>query len=263
MTSQLITDNLIENLLVIARSAGHEILEIYRTDFSATEKSDLSPVTQADVNAEAIILRELALLTPDIPVVSEEAASDGQLPKVGQRFWLVDPLDGTKEFINRNGEFTVNIALIENGVPVMGVVYAPTMDRLYAGAQEIGSFIEEHGNRRSIACRRPPNAGLTVVASRSHGAGELLNDFLEKHAVSDLVNAGSSIKLCMIACGDADAYPRFGRTMEWDIAAGDALLRAAGGIVLAADGSPMKYGKSNFENPYFIAWGSTPFTRSL
>lgn len=234
---------LLDALLPIARAAGDEIMQIYATDFAVRGKTDASPVTEADERAEALILPALARLSPDIPVVSEEEAAAGRIPAVGERFWLVDPLDGTKEFISRNGEFTVNIALIEHGAPMLGVVFAPALDRLFAGAAGIGATVEDKGVRRTIACRTPPAEGLTVVASRSHGDAEAL--------------AGSSLKLCLVAAGEADVYPRLGRTMEWDIAAGDAVLRAAGGIVRTLDGTTLRYGKADFANPHFAAWGTT------
>lgn len=247
---------LIESLLPVVRAAGQAILDIYATDFEVRGKADASPVTEADERAEAVILPRLALLTPDIPVVSEEQAAAGCIPQVAGRFWLVDPLDGTKEFIGRNGEFTVNVALIENGVPVLGVVLAPALDRLFGGCAGVGAFAESAGTRRPIACREVPAEGLTVVASRSHGDAQALEGFLTGRKVASQTNAGSSLKLCLVAAGEADVYPRLGRTMEWDIAAGDAVLRAAGGMVLTLDGAPLRYGKPDFANPHFAAWGS-------
>jgi 3'(2'), 5'-bisphosphate nucleotidase len=242
-----------------ARAAGKSILDIYSTDFEIRGKADTSPVTAADEAAEEIILAALARCTPDIPVISEEAASRGVVPAVQQRFWLVDPLDGTKEFISRNGEFTVNIALIEQGRPVMGVVLAPALDRLFAGrvgsGSDAGAFVEERGERRPIACRAVPSEGLTVVSSRSHGDAAALDAFLEGRRVATSVNAGSSLKLCLVASGEADLYPRLGRTMEWDIAAGHAVLCAAGGDVRTLDGVPLTYGKPGLDNPHFVAHG--------
>jgi 3'(2'), 5'-bisphosphate nucleotidase len=246
---------LLEQVLPVTRAAGHAILEVYATDFEVRGKSDASPVTAADERAEAIILAALAKLTPSIPVVSEEAAAAGRIPAVEDSFWLVDPLDGTKEFINRNGEFTVNIALIEKGRPTLGVVLAPALSRLFAGAEGAGAFLEENAQRRPIACRVAPAAGLTVVASRSHGDPEALDRFLAGRKVAHQTNAGSSLKLCLVAAGEADLYPRLGRTMEWDIAAGDAVLRAAGGMVKTLSGEPLAYGKPGFANPHFAAWG--------
>ena len=257
MNATLDYRGLLDALLPVARSAGAAIMQVYATDFAVRGKTDASPVTEADERAEALILSELARLTPEIPVVSEEEAAAGRIPAVGERFWLVDPLDGTKEFINRNGEFTVNIALVEQGAPVLGVVFAPALDRLFAGAAGLGAFAEDRGARRSIAARTPPTEGLTVVASRSHGDAEALAAFLAGRKVASQTNAGSSLKLCLVAAGEADVYPRLGRTMEWDIAAGDAVLRAAGGIVRTLDGPALCYGKPDFANPYFAAWGAS------
>jgi len=239
----------------LARQAGALIMEVYATDFAVRGKADTSPVTEADEKAEALILAELRSLTSYIPIVSEEAASAGQIPDIGARFWLVDPLDGTKEFISRNGEFTVNIALIEEQRPTLGVVYAPALDRLFSGTETSGARVEEPAGSRDIACRRVPSSGLTVVSSRSHGDAIALNRFLEGRTVAAIVNAGSSLKFCLVAAGEADLYPRFGRTMEWDTAAGDAVLRAAGGRVTELDGRELRYGKPGFANPHFIAAG--------
>jgi 3'(2'), 5'-bisphosphate nucleotidase len=246
---------LIEQLIVIAQGAADAIMAIYATDFDVRGKKDASPVTEADEKAEAVILAGLARLAPEIPVISEEAAAAGHIPKVGRRFWLVDPLDGTREFISRNGEFTVNIALIDEGRPVLGIVLAPALGRLFAGARGIGAFVEDSAGRRPIHCRSVPNDGLAVVASRSHGDVEALDFFLAGRKLASLKAAGSSLKLCLIAAGEADLYPRFGRTMEWDIAAGHAVLAAAGGRVCTLDGGELLYGKEGLDNPYFVATG--------
>lgn len=246
---------LLEQLVPVVRRAGAVITEIYATDFEVRGKGDASPVTEADERAEALISLALAELTPEIPVIAEEAVAAGRIAAVGERFWLVDPLDGTREFIRRNGEFTVNVALIERGEPVLGVVYAPALDRLFAGAAGAGAFTEERGERRAIAVREPPAEGLTVVASRSHGDPAALETFLQGRPVAQLRNAGSSLKICLIAAGEADLYPRLGRTMEWDIAAGHAVLAAAGGRITRVDGAPLTYGKPEFANPHFVAWG--------
>ena len=246
---------LLEQIIGAARSAGDAIMEIYATDFDVAKKSDASPVTAADEKAEAVILKALASIAPEIPVISEEAASAGHIPDVGNRFWLVDPLDGTKEFISKNGEFTVNIALIENHKPVLGVVLAPALSRLFAGAVGEGAFIEDKAGRRAIRCRKTPAEGLTVVSSRSHGDAAALDAFLAGRKVASSVNAGSSLKLCLIAAGEADMYPRLGRTMEWDIAAGHAVLSAAGGFVKTLEGKELGYGKEGLDNPHFVASG--------
>ena len=213
-------------------------------------------MTQADLDAERIILEVLRQLTPDIPVVAEEEVSAGRVPDVGERFWLVDPLDGTREFLNRNGEFTVNIALIENRVPVLGVVHAPDRKLTFTGRMP-GEATRQEGDGpvRRIRVRTPPAEGLTVVASRRHGSATELDGFLQGRTVADRVSCGSSLKFCVVASGEADVYPRFGPTMEWDTAAGHAVLAAAGGCITMTDGADFLYRKPDFLNPYFIAWG--------
>jgi len=250
-----------DELARIARAAGARIMEVYATDFAVRGKGDASPVTEADELAEAVIVSALQQLAPAIPIVAEEAVAAGRIPAVDQLFWLVDPLDGTKEFISRNGEFTVNIALVQGGQPVLGVVFAPALDRLFVGAVGQGAYVEQGGQRKSIRCRATPQAGLTVVASRSHGDAAALDALLAGHAVAALAQAGSSLKLCLVASGEADLYPRLGRTMEWDIAAGHAVLAAAGGTVTEVAGKPLRYGKPGFDNPHFIAAGLSGFSR--
>ena len=245
----------LESLARIARRAGELVLEVYATDFAVCGKDDQSPVTEADERAEQQIVAALKVLSPQLPIVAEEAVAAGRTPAVGSQFWLVDPLDGTKEFINRNGEFTVNIALVTDGRPVLGVVYAPALDLLFAGDVACGAWLETAGGRRPIHCRAVPEAGLTVIGSRSHGDAAALDAFLSGRKVAALVSAGSSLKLCRIAAGEADLYPRLGRTMEWDIAAGQAVLVAAGGSVCDLHGAALRYGKPGFENPHFVASG--------
>ncbi len=235
------------------REAGALIMQIYSTDFSVRGKADASPVTEADERAEKLIVPALQALTPDVPVVAEEAVAAGAVPTVADWFWLVDPLDGTKEFISRNGEFTVNVALVHRGAPVLGAVFAPALGRMFAGVVGQGAWLEDAQGRRAIRCRAVPEAGLTVVASRSHGDAAALDAFLAGRKVAALANAGSSLKLCLVAAGEADLYPRLGRTMEWDIAAGHAVLAAAGGAVRTLDGQPLRYGKPGFDNPHFAA----------
>jgi len=247
--------SIVDDLLPMARAAGDQILEVYGEAFEVRRKQDASPVTEADERAEALILAGLDDLSPRMPIVSEEAYAAGVAPEIGPAFWLVDPLDGTKEFISRNGEFTVNIALIEDGLPVLGVVYAPAVDRLYYGRRGEGAYLIEHNQTRRIHCRRPPEAGVTVVSSRSHGDPAALEHYLSGRAVVASRQAGSSLKFCLLAAGEADLYPRFGRTMEWDTAAGHAVLSAAGGRVTTLDGAALRYGKPGFENPHFIAMG--------
>ncbi len=239
----------------IAEEAGRATLRFYGLTEAAT-KADGSPVTAADQAAEDIILPALRALTPDIPVVSEEEASKGLSPDVtGARFWLVDPLDGTKEFLSGNGEFTVNIALIEHGVPVLGVVVVPALGETYAGAAPGSAVLEDAAGERCIAVRTPPAEGLTVVGSRSHGDAAAMEAFLGDRKIASFRPAGSSLKLCLIARGEADLYPRLGTTMEWDIAAGHAVLRAAGGSVSTVDGNAFLYGKPGYKNPHFVASG--------
>ncbi|MBM3519514.1 MAG: 3'(2'),5'-bisphosphate nucleotidase CysQ, partial [Alphaproteobacteria bacterium] len=236
-------------LVKLALAAGREIMAIYGTDFSARAKGDLTPVTEADEVAERVILDGLATLDPGTPVVSEEAASGGHIPDVARDFYLVDPLDGTKEFISRNGEFTVNIARIRDGKPVAGVVYAPAQRSIYWGELDHGAAQatikpdETLSPWTPIHVRALPVDGATVVASRSH-RDQATDDYLQTVKVKALCSAGSSLKFCLVAAGEADLYPRFGRTMEWDTAAGHAVLLAAGGRVLATDGGPLLYGKS-------------------
>lgn len=243
-------------LIDITRRAASVIMDIYNTDFEVRGKSDDSPVTEADEKAEAVIIEALRELAPEIPIIAEEAVAAGKTEQIAERFWLVDPLDGTREFINRNGEFTVNIALIENGQPILGVVYAPAIDRLFAGCVGHGAQVIEAGEVRDIQIRDIPAEGLTVVASRSHGDPEALKQFLGDQKVAEVRNAGSSLKICLVAAGEADLYPRLGRTMEWDIAAGHAVLRAAGGRLTNLERQDLGYGKTGFENPHFLAFGA-------
>ena len=196
--------DLLQQLVPIVRAAGELVMAVYATDFDVVSKDDASPVTAADQQAEDLITEALMRLAPGIPVIGEEAVSGGAVPAIGERFWLVDPLDGTKEFINRNGEFTVNIALVEDGQPVLGVVLAPALDALYAGGVGLGAWLEQGGQRTPITCRAVPPEGLSVVASRSHGDAAALDAFLAGRKVARNVSAGSSLKLCLVASGQAD-----------------------------------------------------------
>lgn len=245
----------LEAVVRIVREAGAVVMSVYDGPIDVRTKGDASPVTEADERAEALIVPALRALAPHIPVVAEEMAARGEADAVGRTFWLVDPLDGTKEFIGRNGEFTVNVALVHDGRPVLGVVGAPALGRLFAGVVGQGAWVEDAAGRRAITVRAVPAEGLTVVASRSHGDAAALDAFLAGRRVARLANAGSSLKLCLLAAGEADLYPRLGRTMEWDIAAGHAVLAAAGGQVTLLDGTPFGYGKPGFENPHFVARG--------
>ena len=247
---------LLTPLEALARKAGILILEVYNSDFSVQGKSDSSPVTAADEKAEAIILPGLAELTPGVPVVAEESVAAGRIPDLGSGlFWLGDPLDGTKEFIKRNGEFTVNIGLIRDGIPVLGVVLAPARGELWSGTGSTAYKVDRLG-RRPISCRRIPATGAVAMTSRSHRNPEAMDKWLESYPGATLSFAGSSLKFCLVAEGTADLYPRFGPTCEWDIAAASAVLLAAGGKVTTFDGTPMSYGKApKFLNPDFIAHG--------
>jgi 3'(2'), 5'-bisphosphate nucleotidase len=247
--------SLLDAATPLIREAGVLVMRVYVTDFQVEIKGDQSPVTVADQCAEKVIFEGLRRLTPNIPIVGEEAASAGDIPDVSNRFWLVDPIDGTKEFISRNGEFTVNIALIDHGVPVLGLVLAPALGRLFGGADGLGAWVEDHERRRPISVRSVPFEGLTVVGSRHHGDNAAVAALLAGRRIAAHRTVGSSLKLCLVAEGAADVYPRFGRTMEWDTAAGDAVLRAAGGAVRTTAGELLGYAKQGFENPDFVAWG--------
>ncbi len=248
-----------------AVSAGQAIMEVFEAGATVRLKDDASPVTEADERAERIILSILATALPDTPVVAEESAAAGKVPEVaGRPFILVDPLDGTKEFVNRREDFTVNIALVVDGAPVAGVVYAPARGVAYcgssAGAEKLLIAPDFTISARKAIHARPVAEEMVAVASRSHSTPET-EMFLDRQRVSSRTSVGSSLKFCLLAEGVADVYPRFGRTMEWDTAAGDAVLRAAGGMTLDLDGLPLRYGKvgqatdSDFANPSFIAWG--------
>ncbi len=245
-----------------ALAAGPAVMEEYARGGDARSKEDGSPVTLADHRAEAIICERLARVAPFTPVVAEESTAAGvQISAVG-RFLLVDPLDGTREFIARNGEFTINVALVEGGVPIAGAVYAPAIGRLWMGGDRafvcetrLGTESPDEDTRRRIMTRPAPSS-LIALASRSHRDAET-ESFLSRLPVREARSAGSSLKFCVVAEGEGDVYPRFGPTMEWDTAAADAVLRAAGGVVLDTAGSPLLYGKFDrvLRNGSFIAWG--------
>lgn len=245
---------ILQAVIEIARAAGEEVLDVYRNGCAVEHKDDGSPVTEADHRAEEIICGRLSQLSPGVAIVAEEGRVCEQPASAPERFWLVDPLDGTKEFLSRNGEFTVNIALVQSGTPVLGVILAPALGRLFAAADR-SAFIEDGAGRRTLAARATPDEGATVVSSRSHGDPRALAALIAGRRVSRSLTAGSSLKFCLVAAGEADLYPRFGRTMEWDTAAGDAILRTAGGTVTDLDGRPLRYGKPGYENPAFIARG--------
>ena len=253
-------DRLTSEMRRLAIEAGARIMAIYDgPDFEVKSKSDASPVTEADEAADALISAGLRAAFPEVALVTEEqAATHGQTLST---FLIVDPLDGTKEFVQRRGDFTVNIAYVENGVPVRGVVYAPAKGRLFyttadgRSVEETGPFGAQPGATHPIGVNAmPDNRGLMVVASKSH-RDQATDDYIAQYGVRDMTSAGSSLKFCLVATGEADLYPRLGRTMEWDTAAGHAVLEAAGGRVLAEDGQPLRYGKPRFLNGPFVAMG--------
>ena len=248
---------LLPDIVGLSERAGKNILEIYETDFSVERKEDDSPLTAADMAAHNTIVEGLKVLTPDIPVLSEESASiDYATRKRWGNYWLVDPLDGTREFVKRNGEFTVNIALIENGRSVMGVVYAPVLDVIYAAVRGEGAWKQQGDSEKvTISVRDCPADKPTVAGSRSH-RGDSLNEFLQKLGEHELISMGSSLKMCLVAEGVADIYPRFGLTSEWDTAAAQAIVEAAGGQLVTLDMQPMRYNtKDSLLNPEFMAIG--------
>lgn len=257
-------DEIAVALARIALAAGPAIMEVYAENSAARQKSDGSPVTQADERAEAIIHARLSQLFPTIPIVAEEAVSAGAAIVQAQEFFLVDPLDGTREFVARNGEFTVNVALVSDGAPIAGAVYAPALGRLWFGGETayrvespVGADLPEASRWRRIRTRAPSEK-LVALASRSH-CDERTQAFLDSIPLGGQRSAGSSLKFCVVADGEADVYPRFGPTMEWDTAAGHAVLSAAGGLVLTEEGAPFRYGKfaGGLRNGAFIAWGDS------
>lgn len=244
----------------LALEAGDKIMEVYNADdFDVKVKSDDSPVTEADEAADALISAGLRAEFPDVALVTEEQADSHEVSAM--TFLIVDPLDGTKEFIKRRGDFTVNIALVEDGVPTRGVVYAPARNRMFYtdstghSVEEMGPFdVDAPGETKPIKVSEPNNSALMVVASKSH-RDQATDDYINKYSVKDMKSAGSSLKFCLVATGEADLYPRVGRTMEWDTAAGHAVLNGAGGrVVRFDDHSPLAYGKQGFANPFFIAY---------
>lgn len=245
----------------LAIEAGEVTLEFFdEAGYQGADvKGDGSPVTLADQKAEVLIEQALKEITPEVIIVGEEAASEGYRPDLSNEeyFWLVDPLDGTKEFISGSGDYTVNIALIKNGVPVLGVVYAPVSGDLYAahGEGTAVKYNDDNETEKSIRVRTAPDEGLTIVSSKSHGSGEVLDNFLSHYMIKKQIKRGSSLKICSVAAGKADMYPRFGPTCEWDTAAGHAVLLGAGGYLTDVKGKELSYGGADpkFLNPEFIA----------
>lgn len=251
-----LNDSLLNDILAIAEAANAKVMEIYGTDFSVEHKEDESPVTAADLASHDVIVKGLKALTPDVPILSEESAhAPWSERKEWTRFWLVDPIDGTKDFVKRTGEFTVNIALIENGEPVLGVVTAPALEEAFWGIRNEGAWKRDsEGRTHQLHVVVPPPV-RRVVASKNH-LNEETRSFIDALGEHCLVQAGSSLKFCRIAEGRADIYPRIGPTCEWDTGAAQAVLEAAGGKVQTLDGEPMRYGKEDVLNPHFVAAGS-------
>jgi 3'(2'), 5'-bisphosphate nucleotidase len=247
---------LLEQVEAIARAAGAAIMEVYGREFAVSAKEDRSPLTEADAAAHRVIAARLAQLRPELPLLSEEGVEEFPGPDAASRYWLVDPLDGTKEFIQRNGEFTVNIALIEAGRPALGVVFAPVPDVLYAAAAGVGAFKAAAGHRAPIrVARHAPGTPWRVVGSRSH-AGDSLGPLLDRLQPHELLSMGSSLKFCLVAEGLADLYPRLGPTSLWDTGAAQCVVEQAGGAVIRLDGSPLGYGNpAERLNPFFIVHG--------
>ena len=249
--------DLISEVVKLAQRAGDAILSVYGEQFEVTHKSDQSPLTQADLRAHEIIVAGLHALTPDVPVLSEEASDiPFEQRRRWSRYWLVDPLDGTKEFVSRNGEFTVNIALIDNHAPVLGVVQVPVKSTTYTGAVGFGAFRKVDAREpQALRVQAPAAVPLRIVGSRSH-RGDTLDQYLPQLAPYELIAVGSSLKFCLIAEGSADFYPRFGPTSEWDTAAAQAVVEAAGGAVVTTDGKPLRYNtKAELLNPHFLVYG--------
>ncbi|WP_439576235.1 3'(2'),5'-bisphosphate nucleotidase CysQ [Elioraea sp.] len=239
----------------LALAAADAIMAVRESGITVTRKLDRTPVTEADHAAEARIVTGLRAATPAIPVIAEEEVAAGRIERPGERFWLVDPLDGTREFAAGRDEFAVCIGLIERGRPVLGGVALPATGELFLGIPGQGAWKQDSAGRRPIAARAVPPEGLTVFASRQFADDPRLTDYLAERPVARIVNAGSAVKFCRVAEGMADLYPRFGRTMEWDTAGPQAVVEAAGGSVRTADGAPLGYGKPGFANPDFVCRG--------
>ncbi len=239
----------------LAEEAARLILDVRARGFAVMQKEDFSPVTEADRAAEALITKGLRTATPDIPVIAEEEVAAGRITAIDGRFWLVDPLDGTREFAAGEAAFTVNIGLVAAGVAILGAVAVPASGEIFGGILGAGAWKRWKGETRPIATRPPPPAGLTVLASRHHGDDPALTAALAGKRVAAIEKLGSAVKFCRLAEGRADFYPRLGPTMEWDTAAPQAVLEAAGGTVVDAEGKPLRYAKPGFLNPPFFCYG--------
>jgi 3'(2'), 5'-bisphosphate nucleotidase len=239
----------------LATRAGVAILQVRSDGFDVQRKADRSVVTAADHAAEAIIVAGLRAATPEIPVIAEEEVAAGRITEPSAQFWLVDPLDGTREFAGGSDEFAVNIGLVRNGRVVLGVVGVPAAHEMFGGIVGVGAWKRTAAGETPISVRTPPDEGLTVLASRHHGDAARLDAFLAGRRVARMLNFGSSLKFCRLAEGIADLYPRFGRTMEWDTCAPQAVLEAAGGSLRTLDGAALGYGKPGWENPHFVCMG--------
>ncbi len=251
--------SLLELAFGLATQAGAKILEVRARGFDTSHKSDASPVTEADHASEAVIVAGLRAATPDIPVVAEEEIAAGHVPDRSAQFWVVDPLDGTREFSSGRDEFAVCIGLVRDGRPVLGAVGGPAQGLVWGGIVGTGAWKRGPSGEARIHCRHAPAEGLAVVASRHDADDPRLAPYLAGRKVASLLNIGSALKFCHVADGRADLYPRFGRTMEWDTAAAQAVVEAAGGsVVRAEDGAPLTYGKPGWDNPGFICWGRRP-----
>ena len=251
----MMDSELLELAAGLAVRAAETILAVRARGFAVSRKADRSVVTEADHAAETIIAAGLRAAAPDIPVIAEEDAASGAVLRPSARFWLVDPLDGTREFADGGNDFAVNIGLVRDGTVVLGVVGVPATGELFGGIVGVGAWKRLAGRQTPVRARKPPADGLTVLASRHHGDRARLDAFLAGRPVAKMINFGSSLKFCRLAEGIADLYPRFGRTMEWDTAAPQAVLEAAGGTVRTLAGEPLRYGKNGWENPFFVCTG--------
>jgi 3'(2'), 5'-bisphosphate nucleotidase len=252
-------DPLLDVAIKAALAAGEAIMRVYAEPFEVIQKSDQTPVTEADLASERVIVEMLTDAFPDIPIVSEETAPEDGFKPPAARFWCVDPLDGTKEFIAKNGEFAVCIALIEDGRPVLGAVHGPAIATTYAAhGPDTAIRIRRGGAPEPIGARTPAPEGVVVIHSRTNNNSRRLAEYFQGRSILERVSCGSALKFGVLAAGEADLYPRFGTTMEWDTAAGQAILEAAGGSVVRVEGGKLAYGKHDLKNDAFLAWGKQP-----